>query len=123
MKDPIPTFSHIITAIRDRYPDFGYIHLVEPRVSGPFSSDELNSKSNETLRKIWSPRAYLTAGGYTREDAIKAAEEQNTLVVFGRPYTSNVSHRFNYWIIRLTCNLYVDLHSLIFCGGSEMISP
>ena len=123
MKDPIPTFSHIITAIRDRYPDFGYIHLVEPRVSGPFSSEELNSKSNEPLRKIWSPRAYLTAGGYTREDAIKSAEEQTTLVVFGRPYTSNVSHRFDYWMANLICTSYMDLHSLIFRGGSGMISP
>ena len=31
MTDPTPTFSHLITAIRDRHPEFGYVHLVEPR--------------------------------------------------------------------------------------------
>ena len=90
MKDPIPTFSHIITAIRDRYPNFSYIHLVEPRISGPTDIIPEEGQTNEVFRKLWSPRPYLTAGGYTKDEAVKVAEEQDAIVVFGRMFISNV---------------------------------
>lgn len=32
MEDPIPTFSYIVQQLADKYPDFGFIHVVEPRV-------------------------------------------------------------------------------------------
>ena len=32
MKDPVPQLTHVITNIRDRYPDVSYINIVEPRV-------------------------------------------------------------------------------------------
>lgn len=34
MKDPVPQFSYLVSQIAQRYPDFAYIHVVEPRVSG-----------------------------------------------------------------------------------------
>ena len=92
MKDPIPTFSHYITAIRDRHPDFGYIHLVEARVNGVLDVEVPEGQTNEVFRKLWGSRAYLSAGGYTRGDAFKAAEAQDALIVFGRDFISNVGH-------------------------------
>lgn len=89
MKDPIPTFSHIIAAIRDRYPNFSYIHLVEPRISGPMDIIPEEGQTNEVFRKLWSPRPYLTAGGYTKDEAVTVAEEQDAIVVFGRMFISN----------------------------------
>ncbi|ETW78410.1 hypothetical protein HETIRDRAFT_157891 [Heterobasidion irregulare TC 32-1] len=88
MKDPIPTFSYMIETIRDRYPDFGYIHLVEPRIYGAVDIEIKQGQTNEVFRKLWGSKVYLTAGGY-KEDALKAAETDNTLVVFGRYFISN----------------------------------
>lgn len=34
MKDPVPQFSYLVSRIARRHPDFAYIHVVEPRVSG-----------------------------------------------------------------------------------------
>lgn len=90
MKDPIPTFSYMIETIRDRYPDFGYIHLVEPRIYGAVDIEIKQGQTNEVFRKLWGSKVYLTAGGYKKEDALKAAETDNTLVVFGRYFISNV---------------------------------
>ena len=94
MADPIPTFSHLITAIRDRHPEFGYVHLVEPRISGDGDSHAghpHDPESNDIFRALWGPRPYLTAGGYNRSSAIKTAEEKGGLIVFGRHFLSNVS--------------------------------
>ena len=99
MKDPIPTFSHYITAIRDRHPDFGYIHLVEPRVDGGSDIEVPQGQTNEVFRKLWGSRAYLSAGGYTREDAFKVAEAQDALIAFGRYFISNVGHNRRHFCI------------------------
>ncbi|ETW79286.1 hypothetical protein HETIRDRAFT_453737 [Heterobasidion irregulare TC 32-1] len=92
MADPIPTFSHLITAIRDRHPEFGYVHLVEPRISGDGDSHvghPHDLESNDIFRALWGPRPYLTAGGYNRSSAIKVAEEKGGLIVFGRHFLAN----------------------------------
>lgn len=34
MKDPLPTFSYLVSEIAKRHPDFAYIHVTEPRVAG-----------------------------------------------------------------------------------------
>ncbi|KAJ7696759.1 hypothetical protein B0H17DRAFT_1158567 [Mycena rosella] len=64
--DPKPTYSHLVTQLRDRYPELAYLHVVEPRVDGV-----------DTRR------------GLHAETAIAAAEEKRDLVAFARPYISN----------------------------------
>ncbi len=49
------------------------------------------AQSNEFIRKIWHPRPMVSAGAYTREKAIKVAEQTGQLIAFGRLYVSNVS--------------------------------
>ena len=34
MKDPKPQFSYVSENIKKNHPDFAYVHVVEPRVSG-----------------------------------------------------------------------------------------
>ena len=34
MKDPIPTFSYLVSEIAKRHPDFAYVHVIEARFSG-----------------------------------------------------------------------------------------
>ena len=61
-----------------------------------------DTQSNDFLRRIWVPnssaqRAYIAAGGFSRETAIQATESDQCpgtsreLVAFGRKYIANVS--------------------------------
>ena len=34
MIDPIPTFSYLVKRLKELYPDFAYVHVVDPRVEG-----------------------------------------------------------------------------------------
>jgi NADPH2 dehydrogenase len=47
-------------------------------------------KDNDFLREIWSPRPFISAGGYTRELAIDTAETKGDLIAVGRLFISNV---------------------------------
>lgn len=38
MADPKPTFEHLVRRLGELHPDLAYIHLVEPRISGPTES-------------------------------------------------------------------------------------
>jgi NADPH2 dehydrogenase len=82
-------FSYLVAELRRRHPNFGYIHVVEPRVSGVF--DRVAEKeSNDFLRTIWAGKHWIAAGGFSRDSAIKHADEHGELIAFGRHYTSNV---------------------------------
>lgn len=91
MEDPKPQFIHLVSALRDRHPNLAYLHVVEPRISGGRDQPFNDSESNDFLRAIWKPRPYISAGGYTRDTALLAAEKDGDLVAFGRFYISNVS--------------------------------
>ncbi|KAJ7248981.1 hypothetical protein C8J57DRAFT_1357353 [Mycena rebaudengoi] len=45
--------------------------------------------SNDSLRALWAPKLFISAGGYTRETALVAAERGNELVAFGRRFLAN----------------------------------
>ncbi|KAF9462815.1 hypothetical protein BDZ94DRAFT_1322297 [Collybia nuda] len=89
MENPVPQFSHFITSLRSKYPDIAYLHLVEPRIDGNFEVQGLHHESNDFARAIWKPLPLITAGGYSRETAMKIAEENGELIAFGRFYISN----------------------------------
>ncbi|KAK0455325.1 FMN-linked oxidoreductase, partial [Desarmillaria tabescens] len=93
MADPKPTFSYLTNEIKRRYPNFAYLHAVEPRVVGTTFRDEHEIKpqeENDFLRKIWAPKPFISAG-HSRETAIEAADQKGDLVAFGRQFISNVS--------------------------------
>ncbi|KAG8702931.1 hypothetical protein FRC12_011517 [Ceratobasidium sp. 428] len=92
MRNPIPTFSYVLEQLVQRYSDLSYIHLVEHAGNfGPAASNPDNiPASNDFARAIWGPRTSLSAGGYSPESALKAADElTNTGIVFGRYFISN----------------------------------
>ncbi len=92
MEDPKPTFSYLVTQIRERFPDLSYIHVVEPRVADMDirkDSDLSEDEEIDFLRKIWAPRPFVVAGGYTRELALKGAEKGD-IIASGRLFLSNV---------------------------------
>ncbi|KAK0499112.1 hypothetical protein EDD18DRAFT_62765 [Armillaria luteobubalina] len=91
MDDPIPTFSRLVTEIGQRHADLAYLHVIEPRVDGTDTrKDEPGAnESNDFIRKLWAPKPLISAGGYTREEAMKIADEKGELVAFGRYFISN----------------------------------
>ncbi|KAK7205923.1 hypothetical protein BZA70DRAFT_277437 [Myxozyma melibiosi] len=89
MKDPYPTFSYVISSLEAKHPKLAYMHVVEPRVSAGSDRPTNESESTEPFKKLWSG-AWMTAGGFTPETAIKYADEhENSLVAFGRHFISN----------------------------------
>jgi len=90
MPDPIPTFSTLISRLREQYDKLAFLHVVEPRVSGGSEYEGPSADSNDFIQNIWSPRPLIKAGGFARETSIKAAEsEGNVLVAIGRHFISN----------------------------------
>ncbi|KAF9025579.1 NADH:flavin oxidoreductase/NADH oxidase [Hymenopellis radicata] len=91
MDDPKPTYTYLVTQIKERFPNLAYIHVVEPRVSGVFTRETFPKEwSNDFIREIWSPRPLITAGGYERETAIEAADKTpGNLIAFGRHFIAN----------------------------------
>ncbi|KAH7923773.1 FMN-linked oxidoreductase [Leucogyrophana mollusca] len=91
MKDPIPTFTYLVSSLL-QYP-LAYIHVIEPGIGGNLDHDVPGGQSNDFIRQIWrkaaSTSAYIAVGGYSRATALQAAEEKGGLVAFGRLYMSN----------------------------------
>ncbi|KAJ6514904.1 hypothetical protein C8R47DRAFT_1001025, partial [Mycena vitilis] len=89
-KHPKPTYTYLITEIRDRYPDFAYLNIVEPRADGTETRDVIpECYSNDFIRDIWGDRPLISAGGYTRETALTTAEEKGDLIAFSRKFIGN----------------------------------
>ncbi|KAG5639952.1 hypothetical protein DXG03_002154 [Asterophora parasitica] len=86
--DPVPQFTHVVTALRDAHPSLAYLHVIEPRVSGAEDREQHAHESNDFIRAIWQGKPYITAGGYTLASALDAGE-RGELVAFGRLYISN----------------------------------
>ncbi|KAL5483540.1 hypothetical protein ACEPAI_8772 [Sanghuangporus weigelae] len=89
-------YAYLVSRIREDYPRFAFLHVVEPRIAGVSEREVLVGESNDFLRAIWkgpdsekNGSVYLSAGGYTAESALKDAEELGDLIVFGRYYISN----------------------------------
>ncbi|KAJ6453559.1 FMN-linked oxidoreductase, partial [Mycena sanguinolenta] len=93
MADPVPTFSYIISEIKRRFPDFAYIHLIEPRIAAHEDVDksaENAMQSNDFLRDIWGDRPLISGGGFSRETALELTDKhKNALVAFGRHFIAN----------------------------------
>ncbi|KAJ7287123.1 hypothetical protein C8J57DRAFT_1446042 [Mycena rebaudengoi] len=87
--DPKPTYTYLVTQLRERYPDLAYLHVVEPRVNGAETVEVKAGYSNDFIRDIWGDRRLISAGGYTRESAIDTAERKGDLIAFARSYIAN----------------------------------
>ena len=91
MADPRPTFAHLVSEAKARFPDLAYLHAVEPRVAGNVDLDSNDGDSNEFLRKIWGAKVFIGTGGYTPQTGAETVQTEGGLIAFGRHYISNVS--------------------------------
>ncbi|EJU01874.1 FMN-linked oxidoreductase [Dacryopinax primogenitus] len=88
MTNPPATFSYLVRQLKERFPDFAYLHATEPRVQGNVDRETRVEESNDFLREIWRPKVYLTAGGYT-ENAGDVLPRMGDMLVYGRYFISN----------------------------------
>ena len=88
--DPMPLYSHVITALAAH--KLAYLHFVEPRSSGAGRAevDHKNVPSAaELFRPMWNG-VLMTAGGFTAETAEAAvAAGHADIIAFGRPFIAN----------------------------------
>ncbi|KAJ7511718.1 hypothetical protein B0H11DRAFT_1952720 [Mycena galericulata] len=84
-----PWTTYNANQLRDRYPELAYLHVLEPRADGGETVDVKAGYSNDFIRDVWGDRRLISAGGYTRETALSAAEGKGDLIAFGRPYVAN----------------------------------
>jgi NADPH2 dehydrogenase len=99
MTEPLPTFAEVVKRIRVGYPDFAYIHVLEPTTHHrPDEESGAPKDSNKLLRDIWGDGAYITNSDFGRDSAIEVVEKEGGLVSFGRHFISNVSEPLSIFI-------------------------
>ena len=89
MKDPIPTFKALVERIDTKYPNFAYIHVVEPDSYGEGRVAPGVVRSNDFADEIRLPKPVIHTSGMDRATAITAAEKEGVLVGFGRAFIGN----------------------------------
>ena len=101
MEDPVPQYTHVVTRIRELYPELAYIHVIEPRADGDATREVVNaSQSNQFIHDLWAPRPLISVGAFDRELGLAVAEKEGHLIAYGRPFLANVSYifdRFNFF--------------------------
>ncbi|GAA6042877.1 hypothetical protein JCM8097_007205 [Rhodosporidiobolus ruineniae] len=84
------TFGYVTEEIRKRHPNVAYLHFIEPRFNDFQVKDVAEEENLDFVRDIWSPRPLIVSGGHTAETAAETADKhENTIVSFGRHFTSN----------------------------------
>ncbi|KAJ3976319.1 hypothetical protein EV361DRAFT_326585 [Lentinula raphanica] len=104
MKDPKPQFRYFVEQLKKAHPQLSYIHVIEPRIDGFEVRNESSPEweNNDFIREVWTreghARWFISAGGATRESAIRAADEKGDIVAFGRSFIANpdLPHRLEY---------------------------
>ncbi|KAF8600096.1 NADH:flavin oxidoreductase/NADH oxidase [Ceratobasidium sp. AG-I] len=95
MKNPIPTYSYIISELAKRHSELAYIHMIQPGIESagegvPQELEDGIEPSNDFAYNLWSPRTYITGGGYTPTAASETVSKfANTGVALGRLFISN----------------------------------
>jgi N-ethylmaleimide reductase len=88
--DPVALFTYVLEQLSAR--KIAYVHLIEPRSSSAGSQDGNIAGAPETakiFRKAFSG-VLISAGGYSRNEAIKAVEQGAVdAVAFGRLFIAN----------------------------------
>lgn len=117
MQDPKPTFTYLVGQLVNRHPEFSYLHVIEPRVDATTLREVVPvGWTNDIFRDIWvspqSNRRFISAGGYTRDLAVEFADKKDDIIVFGRPFISNVC-------ILLLC-FRIRTHMFIFAWQPDL---
>ncbi|KIY71271.1 NADH:flavin oxidoreductase/NADH oxidase [Cylindrobasidium torrendii FP15055 ss-10] len=91
MPDPKPTYTHLASELKRRFPNMAWMHAIESRVDEEFRDIDVQpGKSNDFLVEAWAPKPFIRAGGFDGPLALEAADRwDNVLVSMGRWFISN----------------------------------
>lgn len=92
MDDPVPTFSHLVSELKDL--NIGFLDLIEARIRGNDDCDVNVDKDVSWLVKLWDDTSpVLLNGGFTPETAREAVDVKYAAydvgIIFGRYFVSN----------------------------------
>jgi NADPH2 dehydrogenase len=88
--DTDETFTLFTKQVKQRYPDFAYLHLIEPRAAGDGDAEAKEGDSLRTLTDVWQPKVVLIAGGHGKDGAERVCKDyENSVAVFGRYFIRN----------------------------------
>ena len=88
--DPIALFTYVLEQLNQR--SIAYVHMIEPRSTSAGGSDAVNDTAPSTaaLFKSLFKGVFMSAGGYSSDNAVEAIEKgQADAIAFGRYYISN----------------------------------
>ena len=98
--DNVEVFTYLCQQIRERFPKFAYVHMVESRGDpaklanwATAAGDASDAETLEPFRKIFegSETVFMSAGGYTADIAREVIKVHGGAVVFGRMFISSES--------------------------------
>ncbi len=88
--DPVKLFTYVLAKLSEA--GIGYVHVIEPRSTFAGGMDRVNAQAPSTADIFRNAFAgvFISAGGYTRETALYAVEEDLAdAVAFGRIFIAN----------------------------------
>ena len=114
--DPVKLFTYVLGQLNQR--GIAYAHVIEPRSTGAGGSDEVSSdlpNTSQLFRNAFKG-IFISAGGYTADDAKQAVESGKVdAVAFGRIYIANPD-----LVERLKTNAPLNPYNrATFYGGGE----
>jgi len=87
--DPIATYSYILKALHERFPELAYVHFVDPKSSASAENKEKPEVDLSHFREVWKG-VFLSTGGHTPESGLAKVENGNVdLVGYGKYFISN----------------------------------
>lgn len=86
--DSFEAHVFMIKKIKEKFPNLAYLHAIEPRQYWNGHEHITQEKNTLIYKNLWG-NPFITAGGHDRDSAIQMAEQENTLVAFGRYFLSN----------------------------------
>jgi len=83
-----------VTRIHDEYPEFAYIHVLEPTVHHRPVGENATGKNEDSirfLRDIWGDKPYIANYDFDCDSAIQRVEKEGGLISFGHHFISNLT--------------------------------
>ncbi|KAL0572078.1 hypothetical protein V5O48_009896 [Marasmius crinis-equi] len=126
VKDPVPTYSHLVEEVKKAHPTLAYIHVADAPVDGGVANiHDTDSRTNGFIREIWATgpegneaevgRRLISAGNFDLATGTDLADTKGDLVAYGRKFLANPDLPY-----RLKYNIPLTAHdkSTFYLAGS-----
>ncbi len=90
------TFPYFVRQLKARQPELAYLHLIEARAASLEDKPDTPAETLDLVAREWAPKPLLVAGGHGLDAEAPARKYDNSVVVYGRYFISNVSRCMRY---------------------------